>query len=336
MDHSRTYAQAIAEASCQAMEMDESVFVVGQGTRDRGHIFGSVEGLLARFGPQRVVEMPISENAVAGICVGAALSGLRPILVLQRADFSFLALDQLINHASKFHYMFGGQTSVPLVVRLIVGKGWGQGPQHSQSLHSMFAHFPGLRVVAPADPHTAKGLLLNAVFANDPVIILEGRPLYGTAQVIPEEPYTVPFGQARGIREGTDITIIAVSFVVPEAIIAADDLSRAGLSAEVIDLVSVNPLDIDTIVTSVQKTGRLLVVDTSWSYCGISAEISAVVHEKLFGELQSPVRRLTIPFTPTPTAFEWEDRYYPTHVQIAQWAQEMICGAELCPTGPTS
>ena len=336
MSHSRTYAQAIAEASYQAMEMDESVFVVGQGTRDRGHIFGSVEGLLARFGPERVIEMPISENAVAGICVGAALSGLRPILVLQRADFSFLALDQIINHASKFHYMFGGQTSVPLVVRLIVGKGWGQGPQHSQSLHSMFAHFPGLRVVAPANPYTAKGLLLNAVFANDPVVILEGRSLYGTTEVIPAEPYTVPFGQARVIREGTDITIVAVSFMVPEAISAADELNLAGLAAEVIDLVSVNPLDVDTIVTSVQKTSRLLVVDTSWSYCGISAEISAVVHERLFGRLQSPVRRMTIPFTPTPTAFELEDRYYPTHVQIAQCAQEMICGAELCPTGPTS
>lgn len=336
MSHSRTYAQAIAEATYQAMEMDESVFVVGQGTRDRGHIFGSVEGLLTRFGPKRVIEMPISENAVAGICVGAALSGLRPVLVLQRADFSFLALDQLINHASKFHYMFGGQTSVPLVVRLIVGKGWGQGPQHSQSLHSMFAHFPGLRVVAPADPYTAKGLLLNGIFANDPVVILEGRPLYGIAEVIPAEPYTVPFGQARIVQEGTDITIVAVSFMVPEAIRAAGEIGRAGLSAEVIDLVSVNPLDVDAIIASVRKTSRLLVVDTSWSYCGISAEISAVVHERLFGELGSPVRRLTIPFTPAPAAFELEDRYYPTGVQIAQCAQEMICGAELCPTGPTS
>jgi pyruvate dehydrogenase E1 component beta subunit len=336
VSHSRTYAQAIAEATYQAMEMDESVFVVGQGTRDRGHIFGSVEGLLTRFGPKRVIEMPISENAVTGICVGAALSGLRPILVLQRADFSFLALDQLINHASKFHYMFGGQTSVPLVVRLIVGKGWGQGPQHSQSLHSTFAHFPGLRVVAPADPYTAKGLLLNGIFANDPVVILEGRPLYGIAEVIPAEPYTVPFGQARVVQKGTDITIIAVSFMVPEAIRAAGEISRAGLSAEVIDLVSVNPLDVDAIVTSVRKTSRLLVVDTSWSYCGISAEISAVVHEKLFGELQSPVRRLTIPFTPAPAAFELENRYYPTGARIAQCAREMVCGAELCPTGPTS
>ncbi len=309
------------------MEMDESVFYVGQGTRDRGYIFGSMERIFERFGPDRVVEMPISENAVAGVCVGAALGGLRPILVLQRADFAFLALDQLINHASKFHYMFGGQTAVPLVVRLIVGKGWGQGPQHSQSLHSMFAHFPGLRVAAPSDPYSAKGLLLNSIFCDDPVIIVEGRPLYEITQSIPEEPYVVPFGRARTVVEGEDITIAALSFMVPEAVQAAGELAEADISAEVIDLVSVNPLDIDTIAASVEKTGRLLVLDTSWSFCGISAEVSAQVNERLFGRLRSPVKRLTIPYCPAPTAPDLEGDYYPTAGKVAQCAEEMILGA---------
>ena len=326
MNHSRTYAQAIAEAGCQAMDMDESVFYVGQGTRDRGCIFGSMERIFERFGPDRVVEMPISENAVAGVCVGAALNGLRPILVLQRADFAFLALDQLINHASKFHYMFGGQTPVPLVVRLIVGKGWGQGPQHSQSLHSMFAHFPGLRVVAPSEPYSAKGLLLNSIFCDDPVIIVEARPLYGITQSIPEEPYVVPFGRARTVVEGEDITIAALSFMVPEAVQAAGELAEAGTSAEVIDLVSVNPLDINTIVASAEKTGRLLVLDTSWSFCGISAEVSAQVNERLFGRLKSPVKRLTIPYCPAPTASDLEEDYYQTAAKVAECAKEMILG----------
>lgn len=334
MNHSRTYAQAIAEANYQAMEMDDSVFVVGQGTRDRGYIFGSMERIFETFGPERVIEMPISENAVAGVCVGAALGGLRPILVLQRADFAFLALDQLVNHAAKFHFMFGGQTPVPLVVRLIVGKGWGQGPQHSQSLHSMFAHFPGLRVVTPADPYSAKGLLLNSIFCNDPVIILEARPLYQTTQSIPEEPYVVPFGRARVVVEGEDVTIVAVSFMVPEAIAAANQLNRAGVSSEVIDLVSVNPLDINTIVASVEKTGRLLILDTSWSFCGISAEISAQVNEQLFGRLTSPVRRMTIPFCPTPTAAELEDGFYPTADMVAECVREIILGVESCPKIP--
>ena len=326
MNHSRTYAQAIAEAGFQAMDMDESVFYVGQGTRDRGYIFGSMEKIFERFGPDRVVEMPISENAVAGVCVGAALGGLRPILVLQRADFVFLALDQLINHASKFHYMFGGQTAVPLVVRLIVGKGWGQGPQHSQSLHSMFAHFPGLRVVAPSEPYSAKGLLLNSVFCDDPVIIVEARPLYEITQSIPQEPYVVPFGRARTVVEGEDITIAALSFMVPEAVQAAGELAEAGKSAEVIDIVSVNPLDINTIVASAEKTGRLLVLDTSWSFCGISAELSAQVNERLFGRLRSPVKRLTIPYCPAPAACDLEEDYYQPASKVAECAEDMILG----------
>lgn len=308
------------------MDMDRSVFVVGQGTRDKGQIFGSVEGLYQKFGAQRVLEMPLSEGAVAGICVGAALSGLRPLYILQRADFAFLTMDQLVNHAAKYHFMFGGQVRVPLTVRFIVGKGWGQGPQHSQNLHSMFAHFPGLRVVAPADPYTMKGVLLNSIFSDDPVIILEGRPLYGLSQEIPEEPYVYPFGKAQVLRAGNDITIVAVSFMVPEALTAASTLAEEGISVEVIDIVSINPLDMGTIETSVKKTGRLLVADTSWSFCGISAEVSAQIQERLWGQLKGPVARLTLPLSPTPTAPDLEKRFYPVSKDIVERVRAMMNG----------
>lgn len=324
MYHSVTYAQSIAEATSQAMEMDDKVFVIGQGTREKGQIFGSIEGLFGRFGSERIYEMPISENAITGICVGAALNGLRPIFILQRADFSFLALDQIINHAAKYYFMFGGQTKVPITVRLIIGKGWGQGPQHSQSLHSMFAHFPGLRVVAPADPYTIKGILLNSVFSDDPVIILEGRSLYSLTQDIPVAPYVIPFGQAQKVAEGKDITIAAVSFLVPEALRASNELSKQGLSIEVIDVLSINPLDIETLSASVKKTGRLLVLDTSWSFCGISAEISAQINETLFGLLKAPVKRLTVAFSPTPTAARLEKYFYPNFEKIVETCKEMI------------
>lgn len=324
MDRTITYAQAITEATIQAMEMDSSVIVIGQGTRDKGQIFGSVEGLFDKYGPQRIIEMPIAENTVSGICVGAALNGLRPLLILQRADFAFLALDQLINHASKYHFMFGGQVKIPITVRLIVGKGWGQGPQHSQDLHSMFAHFPGLRVIAPSDPYTVKGALLNSIFCDDPVIIFEGRPLYLQSQEVPLEPYVFPLGKARKITEGKDVTIAAVSFLVPEALAAAAALSKDGFSAEVLDIASISPLDIEAIKNSVEKTGRLLIADTSWSFCGISAEISSQINELLFNRLKAPVARLTIPFCPAPAASELENKFYPNKEQIEQFCRKMI------------
>lgn len=319
-----TYAHAISEATDQAMALDPSVVVIGQGTRDRGYIFGSVEGLFEKYGPARVIEMPLSENAIAGICVGAALNGLRPMLILQRVDFVFLALDQLINHASKYHFMFGGKVKVPVTVRLIIGKGWGQGPQHSQSLHSMFAHFPGIRVVMPSSPYDAKGLLLNSVFADDPVIIFEGRPLYSQEETVPPEPYLLPFGQAKTLKKGKHITVVASSFLVPEAVKAARCLEEQGISAEVIDLVSASPLDERTILNSVRRTGRLVIADISWDRCGISAEISALINEKLFGKLKAPVKRLTVPFSPVPTGVLMEQAYYPTAEDIVKACQSEV------------
>ena len=315
-----TYAHAISEATEQAMQMDDSVVVIGQGTRDRGQIFGSLEGLFEKYGDQRIIEMPLSENAIAGICVGAALNGMRPVFVLQRVDFVFLALDQIVNHASKWHFMFGAKAKVPITIRLIVGKGWGQGPQHSQILHSLFSHFPGLRVVVPSTPYDAKGLLLNSVFSDDPVVIFEARPLYSMEQEVPPEPYLLPFGKANVLCEGENITIVATSFLVPEAVKAARALKASGVSAEVIDLVSASPIDIETISASVEKTGRLVIADVSWDRCGISAEISAEINRKLFGKLKAPVERLTVPFSPVPTGVEMERKYYPKAERI-----EMLC-----------
>jgi len=311
-----SYAHAISEATDQAMQLDKSVIVIGQGTRDRGHIFGSMEGIFDKYGPDRVIEMPLSENAIAGICVGAALNGLRPMLILQRVDFVFLALDQIINHASKYHFMLGGKVNVPITVRLIIGKGWGQGPQHSQSLHSMFSHFPGLRVAMPSNPHDAKGLLLNSIFCDDPCILFEGRPLYSLEGDVPEKPYLEPFGKAKILQKGKDLTIVATSFLVPEAVKAANELKAKGVSAEVIDLVSASPVDEKTILNSVKKTGRLLVADVSWDRCGISSQISALASEKLFGKLAAPVRRLTVPFAPVPTGVMMENKYYPNSKEI--------------------
>jgi pyruvate dehydrogenase E1 component beta subunit len=313
-----SYAHAISEAADQAMQMDRSVVLIGQGTRDRGHIFGSVEGLFDKYGPERIIEMPLSENAIAGICVGAALNELRPVLVLQRVDFVFLALDQIINHASKYHFMFGGKVNVPITIRLIIGKGWGQGPQHSQSLHSMFSHFPGIRVAMPSNPYDAKGILLNSIFSDDPCVIFEGRPLYSLEQEVPKDPYLVPFGKAKVINKGKDLTIVATSFMVPEAVKAAQALKMKGISSEVIDLVSSSPIDEKTVISSVRKTGRLLIVDISWDRCGISSEISALVNEKLFSKLAAPIKRLTVPFSPVPTGIEMEKKYYPGSESIIE------------------
>lgn len=320
----RTYAQAIAQATMQAMALDPSVIVIGQGTRDSGQVFGSLEGVFQAWGEKRVIEMPLSEGAMAGVCVGAALSGLRPVYVLQRADFSFLVLDQIVNHAAKYHFMFGGQVKVPLTLRLIVGKGWGQGPQHSQSVHATLSHFPGLRVATPSDPYSAKGILLNSIFSDDPAIIIEGRPLYSLTQDIPEDPYTIPFGKANVLQKGSDVTIIAVSFLVPEAAAAGTILAQEGIKAEVIDVVCPSPLDVSTLTASASKTGRVLIVDSSWSFCGLSAEISAILSERLFGKLKAPVERLTFPPSPTPTAENLERQFYPTSREIIKKCQELV------------
>jgi pyruvate dehydrogenase E1 component beta subunit len=220
--------------------------------------------------------------------------------------------------------MFGGKVNVPITIRLIIGKGWGQGPQHSQSLHGMFSHFPGIRVAMPSNPYDAKGILLNSIFSNDPAVIFEGRPLYSTEGEVPEKPYVVPFGSANVVQKGSDVTIVATSFLVPEALAASKELKGKGISAEVIDLISASPIDKKAILRSVKKTGRLLIADVSWEKCGISSEISAMVHEELFGSLKMPVKKLAMPFSPVPTGVVMEKKYYPGSESIVKACAKLM------------
>lgn len=318
------YNEAILQATDQLMELDHNVYVMGLGVPDPKGIFGTTLGLQQKYGSERVLDMPTSENAMTGIAIGSALLGLRPIMTHQRVDFFLLALDQLINNGAKWHYMFGGQMSVPLVIRLIIGRGWGQGPQHSQTLHSYFAHIPGLKVVMPSSPYDAKGLLISAVQDNNPVIYLEHRWLHNIYGEVPAEMYSIPLGKARVVTEGRDLTIIACSHMTLEAYKAARYLREDGIEAEIIDLRSIKPLDKETLLTSVKKTGRALIVDPDWKTCGFAAEIMSVLVEEAFDSLKSPPRRLTYPDRLTPTSWALANHYYPTAQEIAISALEML------------
>ncbi|HXT02303.1 MAG TPA: alpha-ketoacid dehydrogenase subunit beta [Elusimicrobiota bacterium] len=319
-----TYCAAINEALTQAMERDPKVFVMGIGADDHKELFGSAKGLLQRFGPERIFDTPISESAMTGVAIGAALEGMKPVHVHIRADFLYLAMDQLFNMAAKWRYMFGGSRSVPLVVRAVIGRSWGQGAQHSQSPQSMFMHVPGLKVVMPTTPRDAKGLLLAAIADPDPVVVIEHRLLYDIVGEVPEEPFELPFGKAYVRREGKDVTIVANSYMVAESMKAAEFLSGHGVEAEVVDPVSLSPLDERTILESVRKTGRLLVVDTSWTACGASAEIAALVADKGFDSLKQGIVRLGQQPSPCPVAKPLEDAFYPSARKIARTVFEML------------
>lgn len=279
-----TYAQAIREGTLQCMEEDENVILIGEGVPDG--VFGTTEKLQAWF-PDRVFDSPLSENAVTGACIGAAINGKRPIMVHQRADFSLLALDQIINNAAKWRVMFGGVSSVPMVIRMVVGRGWGQGPQHSQSFHNLFAAIPGLKVVMPTTPYDAKGIMVAAIRSDDPVIILEHRWLYNIADDVPQEIYEVPLDEAALLRYGNDVTVVGFSYTTIEALKAHEFLTKNyGISIEVIDTVSAAPLDIAGIVNSVKHTGRLIVADISHTTGSIGGEIVRQVVEEAFHYLK--------------------------------------------------
>jgi pyruvate/2-oxoglutarate/acetoin dehydrogenase E1 component len=320
-----TYAEAISEATVQSMEADDSVFVTGIGVADPTGIFGTVSEAWKRFGPTRVIESPNSENAVTGIAIGAAAMGKRPIIVHARNDFMFLAFDPLINLAAKWAYMYGGRAGrVPIVIRALIGRGWGQGATHSQSLQSTMAHFPGLQVVMPTTPADVKGLMISALRGTAPVVILEHRRLYDLRGIVPEGLEPVPIGVAAVVREGTDVTVVATSFMVQEALRAAEGLAGAGVSAEVVDLRSIRPLDRATIIKSVRKTGRLVVADTSWPTYGVSAEIAAVVAEGAFDALRAPVRRIGLADVPAPVTKSLEDVFYPSPETIVSACLELL------------
>ena len=319
-----TLAAAIREAVEQEMARDPSVFVMGQGIDDFKGMYGTTLGLAERFGADRAFDTPLSEDGMTGVAIGAALAGMRPIHTHIRLDFMLLAMNQLVNIAAKTRYMYGGQVCVPLVVRGVIGRSWGQGAQHSQGLHALFMHIPGLRVVAPTTAYDAKGLMIESIRANDPVIFVEHRMLHGQRGDVPEEPYTVPFGQARTIAAGDDVTIVGISHAVVECLRAREHLVAVGIEAEVIDPVSLSPLDIETIAASVRRTGRLLVVDSAWLFCGASAEIVTAVSERLGDERNFRFRRLGFAPVVCPTAKSLEQHYYPTPESIASAAHELV------------
>ncbi len=317
-ERSITYVQAVNEALRQAMERDDSVYVMGLGAPDPKGIFGSTLGLEKQFGSTRVFDAPISENALTGVAVGAAIRGMRPVLSHQRVDFIMMSMDQLVNNAAKWRYMFGGRQSVPLTIRAVIGRGWGQGPQHSQNLAAIFAHFPGLRVVAPTTPAEAKGTLLAAIESDDPVIVLEHRWLYNGVGVTPEEYYTGSLDKAVVMRRGKDFTIIATMDMVIESLRAAEVLARHGIDVEVINALSIKPLDHETFLTSIRQTGRLLIADSGWLAFGVSSEIAAVAAERCIDVLKSNIIRIGLPDAPSPSSPGLSEHFYPTAIQLCQ------------------
>lgn len=318
-----TYREAIREATAQLLSTDKSVFVIGEGVDDSGGVFGTTKGLQEEFGKERVMDSPLAENGITGVCVGAAAAGMKPILVHMRTDFLPISLDQIVNHAAKWHYMFGGKLNIPLVIRSIIGRGWGSAAQHSQSLQAMFMNIPGLRVIMPATPFDAKGLLMAAVRDGNPAIIIEHRWLYEHVGHVPEEPYEVPLGKAVVRKAGKDATIVAVSHMVHEAVQAAEALQVEGIDCEVIDLRTLKPMDSAAVVESVRKTGRLIVADTGWKECGVGAEVMAKVAEA-GAALKAPLARVNLPEAPTPASPVLEKAFYPGKQDIIEAARKTV------------
>jgi pyruvate dehydrogenase E1 component beta subunit len=322
---SLTFAEAICEALEQSMASDRRVIVIGEGVPDPKAIFGTTKGLRHKFGELRVFDMPLSENGLTGVCIGAALTGLRPVLVHQRVDFSLLSLDQLANNAAKWNYMFNGQSSVPLVVRVIVGRGWGQGPQHSQSLHGLFSQFPGLKVVLPTTAHDAKGMLIAAIRDPNPVIFIEHRWLHGITSEVSEDMFETPLDKARVVKSGKHVTLAAFSYMVLEALAAASCLEEElGISCEVIDMRSAAPLDIATVAASVVETGYLLAADISMAVGSVANSLIGKIVEQHFSSLKAAPKLVAMPDNPVPTSYYMTDGFYPSARTIVLSVIEML------------
>jgi acetoin:2,6-dichlorophenolindophenol oxidoreductase subunit beta len=321
-----TYREAINEALAQEMERDERVIVMGEdnaggegspGEQDAwGGVLGVTKGLYGRF-PGRVLDTPISESAFIGAAIGAATGGMRPVAELMFIDFMGVCFDQIFNQAAKFRYMFGGKAVTPVVIRTMWGAGLRAAAQHSQSLLSVFTHVPGLKVAAPATPYDAKGLMIQSIRDDDPVIFAEHKMLYDLSGDVPEESYVIPFGEANVVREGGDVTIVAIGRMVHTALQAAEELAGSGVQAEVIDPRTTSPLDVDTILESVESTGRLVVVDESNPRCSLATDVAATVAQDAFDSLRAPIQLVTGPHSPVPFSDSLEDLFIPDAARIA-------------------
>ena len=318
------YIRAITEALREEMSRDERVFVIGEDVGLSGGAFSATRGLLEEFGEKRVKDTPISESAIVGLAVGAAAAGLRPVVEIMFMDFMTLCMDQVINQMAKISYMFGGQSKVPMVIRTPCGAGLNAGPQHSQCLEALFAHIPGLRVVMPSTPYDVKGLLKSSIRDDSPVIFVENKALHAISGEVPDEEYTIPLGKGEIKREGKDVTVVATSRMVHQSLVAAEKLEQEGIHIEVIDPRTINPLDKGVILTSVEKTSRLVIVHEAVKAFGIGAEISAMVCEENIDSLDAPIIRVGAPFTPIP--FSLESAYLPGAQDIINAVHRVMDG----------
>ncbi len=319
-----SYCEALNEGMYQEMERDPTVFAYGIGVPDHKRIFGSTVGLLEKFGPERCFDTPLSEDAMTGFGLGTAINGMRPIHIHMRVDFLLLAMNQLSNMVSSYRYTSAGKLKVPMVIRAVIGRGWGQGFQHSKSMYSVFAHIPGLKVVLPTTPRDAKGLLISAIRDDNPVIFMEHRLLYDVKGEVPEEPYTISLGEATVLREGEDITVVATSWMNVEALKAAEILGRRGVSIEIVDPRTIAPFNDELVIKSVKKTGHCIVADYDWVNCGFSAEVAARVSELCFNNLKSPVYRIGFAFTPCPSTRPLENCFYPNAIDIIRAIEKKL------------
>jgi pyruvate dehydrogenase E1 component beta subunit len=318
------FSQSINEALKISMLKDKNILLIGLGVNDPKGIFGTTKGLEKFFPSNRIFDMPTAENSMTGLAIGLAIAGKKPIIVHQRVEFSLLSMDQIINQAAKWFYMSGGKQNIPLVIRLIIGRGWGQGPQHSQSLETLFSHIPGLKVVTPSDPHSAKGLLISSIEDNNPVIFFEHRWCHTLRGVVPKNYYKIPIGKSRYVTRGKHITIITFSYMVIEAIKVLKILKDNNIQAEIIDLQSLRPLDKEKFLSSAKKTKRILVIDNGWMQYGISSEILAIISENLKNKKNYKIDRVGVLDTPIPSTVALAKFCYPNQSSIIKKIEKLI------------
>ena len=332
----KTFRQALNEALHLEMSRDKNVIIFGEdvcggtgGTGEKdawGGAFGVTKGLLSEFGPNRIMDTPITESAFVGAAVGAAMTGLRPVTEIMFVDFLGVCFDQIFNQAAKVRYMFGGKADMPMVLRASYGAGASSASQHSQALYPIFTHIPGLKVVVPSNPYDAKGLLINAIRDEDPVIFLEHKMLYDFSGEVPDEAYTVPFGEAGIIREGKDVTLISLGKMVNVCQEAADELAKENVAASILDLRTISPLDEETILEFTEETGRVVVVDEAYPRCGVAADVSSIIVEKAFSDLKAPIKKVTPPHSPVPYAPNLEQAFLPSSQNVIDAVKEVIRG----------